>query len=79
MIWLSDFNHVFFLLFLYLIDANVNHENWIDGFPNSIYYIIVLERCFFFSGFFFSFLGKPNDNKFIFNNYSFVSLIIGRF
>ena len=68
----------FLLLFLYLIDTNVNHENWSDGFPKSIYYIIVLGRCVFFYGFFF-FWGKPNENKFIFNNYSFVSLIIGMF
>ena len=63
------------LLFLYLIDANVNHKNLIDGFPKSIYYIIVPGICVFFSRFFLG--GKPNENKFIFNNYSFVSLIIG--
>ena len=74
MIWLSDFNHVFFLLFLYLIEANVNHENWIGGFPKFVYYIV--GRCVFFLGFF---LGKPNKYRFIFNNYSFVPLIIGRF
>ena len=34
--------------FLYLIDANVNHENWIDGFPKSIYYIILQGICIFF-------------------------------
>ena len=78
MIWLSDFNHVFFLLFIYLINANVNHENWIDGFPKFVYYIVVVGRCVFFSRVFF-FLGKPNEDRFIFNNYSFVQLIIRRF
>ena len=43
----------FLLLFLYLVDANVNHQNWIDEFPKSIYYIIVPGRCVFFSGIFF--------------------------
>ena len=76
MIRLSNFNHVFFLLFIYLIEANVNHENWIDGIPKSVYYIV--GRCVVFLGFFF-FLGKPNKHRFIFNNYSFVPLIIGRF
>ena len=33
--------------FLYLIDANVNHENWIDGFSKSIYYIILQGICIF--------------------------------
>ena len=50
MIWLSDFNNIIFLLFLYLIEANVNHENWIDEFPKSVYYIV--ERCVFFLVFF---------------------------
>ena len=68
MIWLLDFNHVFFLLFLYLIDGNANHENWINGFPKSVYYIVIL-----------GFLRKPTDDIFIFNNYSFVLLIVGRF
>ena len=77
MIWLSDFNHVFFLLFFHLIEANVNHKNLIDGFPKSVYYIV--GRCVFFLGFFFFFLGKPNKHRFIFNNYSFVPLIIERF
>ena len=77
MIWLSDFNHVFFLLFLYLIKANANYKNWIDGFPKSVYYIIISGRCVFFLCFFF-FFGKPNKHRFIFNNYSFVQLIIGR-
>ena len=58
MIWLSNFNHVFFLLFLYLIDANVNHENWIDGFPKSVYYIVVPGRCVLFSRVFFFFFWK---------------------
>ena len=53
MIWLIDFNHVFFLLFIYLIDANANDENWIYGFPKSVYYIVVPRRCVFFPGFFF--------------------------
>ena len=71
---------MFFFLFLYLIDANVNHEIWIDGFPKSIYYIIVPRRCVFFFWFLgFFFLGKPNENKFIFNNYSIILLIIGMF
>ena len=79
MIWLSDFNHVFFLLLFYLIDANVNHENWNNGFPKSIYYIIVKGICVFFSSFFFFFFRKPNEDRFIFYNYSFVSFIIRRF
>ena len=57
--------------------ANANHKNWIDTFPKSIYYIVVSGRCVFFPRFFF--FGKPNDDRFIFNNYSFVLLIIQRF
>ena len=54
MIWFIDFNRILFLLFIYLINANVNHENLIDEFSKSIYYIDVLRRCVFFSrGFFF--------------------------
>ena len=78
MILLSDINYILFLLFIYLIDANVNHENWIDGFPKFIYYIIVQGICDFFYRFFF-FLEKPNEVRFIFYNYSFVQLIIRRF
>ena len=75
MLWLSNFNHVFFLLFFHLIEASVNHRNWIDGFPKSVYYIV--GRCVFFLFCFWG--GKPNKYRFIFNNYSFVPLIIGRF
>ena len=71
MILLSYLNHLFFLLFIYLIDVNANQENWIDGFFKSIYCIVIKERCFFFLGF----LKKPNKDIFIFNNYSFVLLI----
>ena len=77
MIWFIDFNRILFLLFIYLINANVNHENLIDEFPKSIYYIDVSRRCVFFSrGFFF---GKPNEDRFIFNNNSFVPFIIKGF
>ena len=51
MIWLIDFNHVFF--FFYLIDTNANHENWIDGFPKSVYYIDVPGICVFLPSFLF--------------------------
>ena len=68
-----------FFLFIYLIDANVNHEIWIGGFLNPFITLSFQEDAFSFLGFFILFLGKPNENKFIFNNYSFVSLIIGMF
>ena len=46
------------------------------GFLNPFITLSFQEVAFSFLGFF---LGKPNENKFIFNNYSFVSLIIGMF
>ena len=64
MIWLSDFNHVFFLLFLYLIEANANHKNWIDRFPKSVHYIVVSGGCVFFLGFFF-WENQTNINLFL--------------
>ena len=48
------------------------------SFLNPFITLSFQEDAFSFLGFFF-FLGKPNENKFIFNNYSFVSLIIGMF
>ena len=59
MIWLSNFNNVLFLLFIYLIEANANHKNWIDEFRKSVYYIV--GRCVFFLGFFFFFFGKTKQ------------------
>ena len=56
MIWFIDFNCIFFLLFIYLINANVNHEKLMDEFPKSIDYIDVSRICVFFSRVFFFFL-----------------------
>ena len=78
MIWFIDFNRIFFLLFIYLINANVNHEKLIDEFLNPFITLTFQEDPFSFLGFFF-FFGKPNEDRFIFNNHSFVQLIIKRF
>ena len=74
MILLSYLNPVFFVLFIYLIDVDANQENRIDGFFKSVYCIVIKERYFFFVGF----LKKSKEDIFIFNNYSFVSLIFGK-
>ena len=46
------------------------------GFLNPFITLSFQEDAFSFLVFF---LGKPNDDRFIFNNYSFVVLIIQRF
>ena len=47
-------------------------------FLNPFITLSLKEYAFSFLGFFF-FLRKPNEDRFIFYNYSFVSLIIRRF
>ena len=47
------------------------------GFLNPFITLLFKEDVFSFLGFFF--LGKPNEDRFIFYNYSFVPLIIRRF
>ena len=47
------------------------------GFLNPFITLSFKEDAFSFPSFFF--LGKPNEDRFSFYNYSFVPLIIGRF
>ena len=66
MIWFTDFNHIYIYIFIYLIKTNVNHENSINEFSKSVYYIIGFRMmCFLFKVFL---LEKLNKYRFIFNN-----------
>ena len=60
------------------MDINSSHENWIYGFRKREI-IFPLFVCYNVTKRKMGFSGKQNEDRFIFNNYSFVPLITMRF